>query len=104
MSTPVRGSATADTSATERSPPQPVAEKFATALCHAGAPKIWLQPLPPSSQAVLLQVPCSSDRVVPPTATTPGADAGKFALAGLPAHAPFRYPQSPELAVSTTPG
>ena len=61
------------------SPPHPVAEKSDTALCHGGAVKIWLHPLPPSSQTVLLQAPSASASVVPPTATTSGEDAGKLA-------------------------
>ena len=73
----------------ERPLPQPVAEKFTASLCHSGAVKTWLHPLPPSFQTVLLQLPAVSVRVVPPTATTSGESAGKLA-AGLRPQASLR--------------
>src|SRR5271165_448852 len=81
-STPVFGLPTAATSATERSLPQPVLAKSATALCHTGAAKITLQPLPPASHTVLLHTALFSVRLVPPTPTTSGESAGKLAAAG----------------------
>ncbi len=84
------GSPIAATSATERSDPQPVSAKSGTALCHAGAAKISLQPLPPSSHTVLLHTSFFSVRLVPPTATTSGELAGKLAARRSPAHASLR--------------
>jgi hypothetical protein len=66
-------------SATERPLPHPVAAKSATELCQSGAVNWWLQPLPPSFQAVELQLPVAWLSVVPPTATTAGEAAGKSA-------------------------
>jgi hypothetical protein len=76
----------AETSATERRPPQPAAEKLDAALCQSGAVNCLLRPLPPSSQAVLLQLPPEWLSDVPPTATTLGEAAGKLAAAA-PEHA-----------------
>ena len=51
--------------------------------------KISLQPLPPSAQTVLAQVSSLTVSDVPPTPTTSGESAGKFAVVGFP-HALFR--------------
>ena len=89
-STPVFGSPIAATSATERSVPQPVSAKSGTALCHAGAAKISLQPLPPSSHTLLLHTSFSWVRLVPPTPSTSGESAGKLAVPASPRHASLR--------------
>src|SRR5258708_33261371 len=79
MSTPVFGSAIAETSAIARALPQPVAAKDVSSLCHGGAEKTSLQPLPASRQALLVQMPPLSLSAVPPTESTSAEPAGKFA-------------------------
>src|SRR5262249_22255992 len=87
---PVAGSATAETSATDRIL-QPLS------FWKLGFEKFALQPLPPLFHAPSAQpraVPGDWVRLVPPTESTFGADAGKL----------MPYPLSPEAAVISTPG
>src|SRR5690348_8639108 len=96
--TPVAGSATAETSAPARLAQLVVIFPCWTACaCQGGILNRVLQPPPAPSLAFVFQavsVP-SGLSVVPPTLTTLGQFAG-FSTSGLP--------ESPELAVMTTPG
>src|SRR4051794_12943748 len=87
--TPVAGSATAETSPTACRP-QPVP----ALACPDGRAKKPEQPLPAPSQAVSVRVVPFQFSVVPPTAVTVDAVAGKETP----------YPLSPVLAVIATPG
>src|SRR5579871_5939997 len=97
MSRPVKGSASAATSADSLLVAQPVAEKPATFCCQGWAVKNLLQPPPvaPSSDSASLSGPLPFHTfslvrsalafrlsVVPPTETTDGSEAGTLGDSG----------------------
>src|SRR4051794_5478179 len=88
---PVYGSASAETSATARLVPHPMAGQPEACSCQEGAPNSSLQPPPPAPNPSRLPAfsppsfqtvspkyapPVSNSSLVPPTATTCGEDAG----------------------------
>src|SRR6266404_8711622 len=101
IATPVAGSPTAETSATNRFM-QP------GSCCHGGFVWDLLQPLPAPAQAVSAhpRVDVDGRNDVPPTERTPGDAAGNAISINvtIASFFVFKYPSSPELATTNIPG